>query len=115
MAKREKTGGRTKGTPNKATLRTNDIAERLDVDPFEVLLRFAANDHDGLGYDKTRTVVTKNGEFEVDTISPELRQKAAKDACEYLYPKRRSVDSSGKEDNLAETFEQFLTRISGKS
>ena len=40
------------------------------------------------------------------TISPELRQKSAKDVCEYLYPKRKAVERS-----IGDIPEELLERL----
>lgn len=101
MAKGVKTGGRAKGTPNKSTQSLMEKCERLGCDPFEILLRFAMGDWKGLGYEAQQALkqVTEGGEhIYEDVIPPELRQKSAKEASEYLYPKRKAVEISGDED-----------------
>lgn len=100
MAKGKRTGGRAKGTPNKRTQDLLQKTEELGVDPFEILLHFAAGNWEELGYDSpTRQIVAQGGEvIDIDTIPPELRQKAAHDACPYLFPKRKAVDMSFGED-----------------
>jgi hypothetical protein len=92
-----KSGGRVKGTPNKSTAELQALADKLGVNPFEILLRFAANDWKSLGYDeRTRTVFSKTGEaVELDVIEPSERIQAAKSACEYLFPKRKAVEFTG--------------------
>jgi hypothetical protein len=92
----KKTGGRTKGTPNKDTLPLREMAERIGVNPFEVLLRFAAGDWQGLGYDKKCTTKwTGSGiEYEEDTITPLMRLTAAKEAVQYLESKRKAIELS---------------------
>lgn len=93
----KKLGGRTKGTPNKKTELLLDKCNELDVDPFEILLLFAKGDWKALGYDGAQKVinVTKNGdEILGDVISPEIRSRCAKEACEYIHPKRKAVELS---------------------
>lgn len=93
MAKGIKTGGRTKGTKNKdkAALELKAIA--LGIDPFEILLYFAAGDWEKLGYKSgEREIVTKSGSVLVDVISPETRMNAAAEACQYVYPKRKAIE-----------------------
>jgi hypothetical protein len=91
--------GRAKGSTNKNRQVLFDKAKELGVDPFEILLLFAKGDYDSLGYDKYQSKAGPNGEvFEVLTISPELRQKSARDACEYLFPKLKSVEFSTDEE-----------------
>lgn len=110
MKTREKTGGRTKGVPNKKTQELHEIAEELGCNPFMVLLHFAKGDFEALGYDEHQSMVTKSGEVVmVLTIPPELRQKSAKDACEYLHPKRKAVEHSGSIDgNKIVTIEDYI-------
>jgi hypothetical protein len=67
-----KTGGRKKGTPNKATL---TVAEKLDAfrcDPIEGMVRIAMDQ--------------KN--------SAELRGRMFSELAQYVYPKRKPVDIS---------------------
>lgn len=85
-------GGRAVGTPNKRTSDLLDIANRLDCNPFEVLILFAKGDYAALGYEEKERIVTKDSIVEKYTITPELRQRSAKDACEYLHPKRKAVE-----------------------
>lgn len=86
-------GGRSKGTPNKRTLELKELAEKLGVDPFEILLLFAKGDYAALGYDEFEEKMGAAGiPVSIRTIEPELREKAAKDACEYLYPKRKAIE-----------------------
>lgn len=96
MAKGKKTGGRVKGTLNRDTKTLVDKATELGVDPFEVLLLFAKEDWESLGYTaRTETKFTPQGiEFEEYTIPPALRSKAAAEACQYLYPKRKAVEQT---------------------
>lgn len=86
--------GRKKGTPNK--VRTPDLqnlAEELGINPFEVLLCYAAGDWQALGYKKEcDTKYTIQGEpYEVRVITPEVRVKAAAEACQYLFAKKREI------------------------
>lgn len=101
MAKGQKTGGRSKGTPNKRSEFARDLAKRLGVDPLEILLRFAAGDWKGLGYeDSTRVESAGMGvTITVDVISPELRKSAAREACKYLYPQLKSVEHKSDDPN----------------
>jgi len=91
-------GGRAKGTPNKNALPLKEMAEKLNCNPFEILLRFAMGDWNGLGYKAESTYApTQKGEvIEKPTIPPELRVKAASEAAQYLYPKRKAIEHSGE-------------------
>lgn len=101
-----KTGGRKKGTPNKLSTLARQKAEELGVDPFEVLLYFTAGDWKSLGYDARTEVIgfSATGDEIIDyTIPPELRQRAAKDACEYMFPKLKSIEHSNDSENPIST------------
>lgn len=71
MALGRKTGGRTKGTPNKATA---DLVERLtalDCDPIEGMAQIA-----------------------MDMANPpELRGRMYAELAQYVFPKRRAVET----------------------
>lgn len=86
--------GRKAGTPNQDTALLKQKARELGIDPFEILLLFAKNDWKALGYESQKiTIFSRNHEpIEVDVITPETRLKAASDACQYLYPKRKSIE-----------------------
>lgn len=85
--------GRKKGSPNKDSLPLEQKARELDVDPFLILLLFAKGDWESLGYKTaTRTMCSKSGEtYEVDSVTADHRLKAAGEACQYLYPKRKAI------------------------
>lgn len=100
----KKTGGRKKGTPNKFTQDLHLIAQEMGVNPFQILLSFAIGDCEGLGLPETTA-------FGAPTIPPELRQKSAKDACEYLFPKRKAIEHTGA--NGEDLFSQMLREIDG--
>lgn len=107
-------GGRIKGSVNKSTKNLQEIADSLEVNPFEVLLRFAANDWEGLGYQSDcKTISSKGGEvIYVDNISATDRINAAKSACEYLYPKRKAIEMTGAEGkDLFQSFGQIAERV----
>lgn len=107
--------GRKKGTPNKSTSHLHELAEELGVNPFEVLLHFAKRDHVALGIPEYTFKVAGKGQdattIEEPTISPELQQKAAKDACEYLFPKLKSIEHAGKDGT--DLFAKLLEDLSG--
>jgi hypothetical protein len=99
-----KLGGRTKGTPNKNVLPLQEKARELGCDPFEILCRFALGDWEGLGYAQELTFQSTNkGELiERYVIPPELRQKAAAEAAQYIYPKRKAIEHSGELTQVVE-------------
>lgn len=111
MAKGKKTGGRQPGSLNKANVSAQEIANRLGVDPFEVLLLFAKEDFKTLGYD-SRTIEKPIGGGMTCTefvISPELRQRSAEKACEYLRPKLKAVEVS-MNPQLTEKFNELQSK-----
>lgn len=91
--------GRPPGSQNKRTLMVKEIAERVAVDPLEVLFKMAAGDWKGLGYD-SETYVMENAQGATKigyTISPEMRLSAAKEATQYLYPKMKEQPEESDE------------------
>ncbi len=95
---------RPKGSPNKNALPLQEKAKELGCDPFEILCRFALGDWQGLGYDKgiTYQSTNKGDLIERHIIPPELRSKAAAEAAQYLYPKRKAIEHSGEITNVVE-------------
>lgn len=91
-AKKKKTGGRKKGTPNNNSLNAKKLAEELGVDPLEILLHFATGNAKALGIDEKQTVVSYGKKIKIPAIPPELRLKAAKEACPYIYPQRKAIE-----------------------
>ena len=90
--------GRPKGSPNKTSLPLKELAEKLNCNPFEILCRFAMGDAKGLGYvlDTVEQTTPKGDIIEKPLIPPELRVKAASEAAQYLYPKRKAIEHSGE-------------------
>lgn len=102
MAAGKKTGGRTKGTPNK------DKAELLeairvavkdkDYHPVVQLALVATNEEI-----VTRALKLPNGTeipIEVPRISDELKVTAAKEVAQYVAPKLKAIEHSAGEDGL---------------
>lgn len=90
--------GRPKGSPNARTQDLFEITERLDCNPFEVLILFAKGDAETL---------------KVSEISPDLRLRAAKDACDYLFPKRKSIEHTAiQNDPIADLMRDIEARNS---
>lgn len=99
--------GRPKGSPNKKSHEARELAEELGINPLEVLLYFTSGDWASLGYeDRTKTMHATDGTpYEVDVITPEMRLRAASEVCQYLYPKRKSVEI----ENDSEQSDQPIT------
>lgn len=112
MPKGAKFGGRTKGTPNTKTVEAQSIADRLGIDPFEILLKFAAGDWKGLGYDSATTtrVTDKGSVITEDIISPELKSTSAGKAIEFLYPKRKAIDHQVESDGTLNLTRTIITK-----
>ena len=88
----EKQGGRRKGSKNKRSLLPMHRAEELGVDPFELLLYFAKGDAEKLGY---------------KSISIDLRLIAIKEACQYIYSKKKAIEVNISETPLPERIFAF--------
>lgn len=104
-----KTGGRQSGTPNKRTLKVEEIASQFDIDPFEVLMMIAAGDWKGLGFDeRSKTTFSPQGiEIEEDNVPLSQRCQAAKEAAKYLYSQRQSVAISTGETGIKIIVEDY--------
>lgn len=84
--------GRKVGTPNRATREAQALADELDIDPFKVLLLFAAGDTEALGL---KPYVDGKGRQRDPMVPLDLRMQAAVAACRHLLPTLRSVEVSG--------------------
>lgn len=101
MAKR----GRPKGSKGIRTVEIEELAARLKVDPFEILLLFAKGDWKRLGYKSETRIITytKHGDpIEGDVIKPEMRLAAASEAVKYLRPKLQAIQHSGLDNGPIE-------------
>ncbi len=74
--------GRGKGSVSVQNRQAAEKARELGVDPFIILLHFASNNWQELGYESAKA------------IDPELRVSAAKDACKYIIPQLKAVEHS---------------------
>lgn len=70
MAEGRKTGGRTKGTPNKKTEEINLKLAEIGCDPVLGMAKIAMN----------------------ESASPELRGRMYAELAQYLYPKRKATE-----------------------
>lgn len=89
----QKTGGRQKGTPNKKTQVIEEILENLNCRPIEILAAVANGDPL-----KARIGVAElEDDFLEGPVLPTLDQRiaAAKELCQYVYPKRKAIEHSG--------------------
>lgn len=89
--------GRKKGTPNKEVVPLLEKCAELNCDPFEILLLFAKGDWRALGYpspERVKTVTESGFEITEDIISADLRASSAKEACQYIHPKRKAIEHS---------------------
>lgn len=86
------TSGRRPGTPNRATREAQALAEELGINPFEVLLRFAAGDTEALGL---KPYVDGKGRQRDPMVPLDLRMQAAAAATRFLLPQLKSVEVAG--------------------
>lgn len=107
--------GRKKGTPNRRSFNAQELAERLGVDPLEVLLHATNNNWQALGYDSgIQTKLVGENAVTEDTIPITVRITAAKEAAQYLYSKRRAVEHTGQVTNINSeplSIEKILAKI----
>lgn len=91
--------GRPKGGLGNERKTCKELAEKLNVDPFEVLLHLTKGDWKALGYDSADKIVgyAKDGSPIFDErISVDLRGNSAKEACKYLYTQLKAIEHSGE-------------------
>lgn len=109
-------GGRKKGVANKDTLPLKEKAKQLGIDPFEILLLFAKGDWESLGYPSASFV--KEGSTFVNEelyIKPEVRAKAAAEACQYIHPKLKAIEHSGKDGDAIQAQTLIILPDNGRS
>ena len=89
-------GGRPKGSKNIKSFDAELLATRLGVDVLEILLRMAAGDWEGLGYENSVYHSEKaDGSTKLGyVITPQMRLDAASQACKYFYSTKQSVQVS---------------------
>lgn len=92
-----KTGGRKKGTPNKNTQELIELSDQLGINPFEILLHFAAGNYAELGLKEYQTKSAGMGKTFMElSVLPEMRLDAAYKASQFLYPKRKAAEVEKK-------------------
>lgn len=75
------------------------IAEEMGICPFTMLLHAVAGNYQAFGYDKPTIIkMSKDGVYEEEVLPVPLRLMAAKEAAQYLYPKKKAIEISGAED-----------------
>ncbi len=101
---------RPKGSKNQDTKDLYEIANRLKVSPFEILLQIAKGDWKSLGYESGfKSCWTSAGiEYEEAIIKVDHRLMAAKEAARYLYPQRKAIEHVVKDPLEDMTEEQQL-------
>lgn len=92
--------GRKVGTPNRATREAQALADELGIDPFEVLLLFAAGDAEALGL---KPYVDGKGRHREPMVALDLRMQAAIAACRHLLPVLKAVEVTGANGGPIET------------
>lgn len=116
---REKTGGRKRGVRNRRTkefqIKLDALAKSLGFHPVEIMLRMAGNDWKGLGYPSREvTKLTASGfEYKEDRISVSERLVAAKEAANYLWPKKKAIEHSVSNETQ-ETLAEYVARVMKK-
>nr|BDT27289.1 hypothetical protein BHI3_07550 [Bacteriovorax sp. HI3] len=100
--------GRKKGTPNKRTFDAIALAQEHDCDPLAVLLMIANGDWKGMGFKSEFKPATKYNKEKRPHITLEMRLKAAGEAVQYLYPKRKPVDKNGDDNDVLSDLLQVI-------
>lgn len=108
--------GRQKGTKNNYLGDIYNLAEKIQCNPLEVLLRFCKGDWEGLGYSDEHFLVEKpDGDGSSDikqlpVIKPEFRLAAAKEACKYYFAQKKAVEHSTSEDGFKIIVEDYTSK-----
>ena len=94
MPRGKKTGGRTKGTPNKhkSSFRValREYCDSIQVDPHQYMADIIADDSTIVyGLDRDGNPI------EGPAAKPELKFNAAKELAQYLEPKLKAIEHSG--------------------
>lgn len=89
MAKGVKTGGRQKGTPNKATAAKAEEIAASGVTPLEYMLKIMRD----------------------EASDPLMRFEAAKSAAPYVHPKLAAIEHTGKDGGPIETADMTEVEI----
>jgi len=88
------------------------LAEKLNIDPFKIMLHFAAGDWKALGYDSpTEERIADGGiTLEIERITPQMRLQAAEKAAKYLYPTLKATEIKIDSDTKKSigSYEEFI-------
>lgn len=100
-----KSGGRPKGSLSRKTLEAISILSEKGCDPLDILSDIAMGKKIKCG------INLGDGNIEAEVIPTlDQRRDAAKELCQYVYPKRKAVEHSGSigshEDTLAALAEE---------
>jgi len=79
--------GRPKGSLNKASIDSQQLAAEMGVDPLQIILWFAQGNYEAL-------------KMQVHDITPEMRLKAAAEGCQYTRPKLKSIETKMSEEQI---------------
>ncbi len=107
-------GGRPKGAKNKHSFNVEEIANRFDKQPFEILMMVASGDWEGLGFEsRTKTTFTQAGiEVEEENIRLADRVQAAKEASKYLYSAKQAIALSTGDTGIKIIVEDYTKKDS---
>ena len=101
MAAGRKTGGRTKGTPNKDKAELLEaIREAVGDSDYHPVIQMARIACDSSTIEITETRHGKSVKVEVARYSDDLRVACAKEVAQYVAPKLKAIEHSAGEDGL---------------
>jgi len=104
-----KTGGRAKGTPNKKTQDVIDRLKELNCDPIEGMAKIAMNACPCLSCEEKGFIIITPENPEDKEVCPncdgsgkltaslELRGQMYKELAQYVAPKRKAIEVTGKD------------------
>lgn len=101
--------GRPKGSKNIRSFNAELLAQELDFDPLEFLLRVAMGDWKSLGFEaKSKISYTNAGvEFDEENIPLKERVAAAREASRYLHSAKQSIALSPGESGFKIVVEDY--------
>lgn len=103
----KKWGGRKKGTPNKPTGDIFETVKNKNCNVIEFFCDVINGDFKSLGYESNvMTKLVGDNAITEDVITLEHRIKAARELAQYLYPKRKAIEHTGKDGT-----DLFLDRL----